>query len=111
MEANSFPPYPVGQVLLAKMPELKNEGFGYQILPFEHEKHSGRDVGLTAFSIPTWYGSESTNFMLAPAVQTTPVAGFARLMGRLNGCYEREVKQMRGGKVLSVSFSVGCVVN
>jgi hypothetical protein len=98
MDANSFPPYPARQAIFAKLPDLKNEGFGYQILPFEHEKDGDLDVGLRAFSIPTWYGVPSTNFKLVPAVQTTPVDGFARLMGRLNGCYERGVKQMMRGQ-------------
>lgn len=94
MDRNSFPPAPARQAILAKLPDLKNEGFGYQVLPFEHEKGGDMDVGLRAFDIPTWYGVTSSNFKLLPAVQDTPVDGFARLMTRLNECYERAVKEM-----------------
>ncbi len=98
MYCNSFPPAPARQAIYAKIPDLKNEGFGYQVLPFEHEKDGDLDVGLKAFSIPTWYGLPSSNFKLVPAVQTTPVDGFARLMARLNECYERQVKGTRKGQ-------------
>jgi hypothetical protein len=94
MDRNSFPPAPARQAILAKLPDLKNEGFGYQVLPFEHEKDGDIDVGLRAFDIPTWYGVPSSNFKLLPAVQNTPVDGFARLVGRLSECYERAVKGM-----------------
>lgn len=36
----------------------------------------------------------STNLKLIPSVQTTPVDGFARLIERLNQCYEVEVERM-----------------
>jgi hypothetical protein len=36
MARNSFPPPPASQAIRAKIPELKNQGFGYQILTFEH---------------------------------------------------------------------------
>jgi hypothetical protein len=98
MAVNSFPPNPARQVIFEKTQHLKNEGFGYQILPFEHNNDGDKDVGLRAFSGPSWYGSPSTNFKIIPAVQTTPLDGFARLMGRLNECYEREVKRMVRGK-------------
>ena len=84
MASNSFPPPPALQAIRAKMPELKNEGFGYQVLPFEHEKDGEIDVGLRALSIPTWYGSPSTNLKLIPSVQSRPLDGFAKLIERLN---------------------------
>jgi hypothetical protein len=80
------------------MPELKKEGFGYQVLPFEHEKDGEIDVGLRALSIPTWYGSPSTNLKLIPSVQSRPVDGFAKLIERLNRCYEVEVERMTKGR-------------
>lgn len=94
MNRYSFPPAPARQAILAKLPNLKNEGFGYQVLPFEHEKDGDIDVGLRAFDIPTWYGVPSSNFKLLPAVQNTPVDGFARLVGRLSECYEQALKGM-----------------
>jgi hypothetical protein len=109
MGRNSFPPDPARRAILAKTPELKNDGFGYQLLPFEHDKDGDVDVGLKAFQIPTWYGSPSSNFSLLPAIQTAPVDGFARLMERLNECYERESQQMTKGKgFVCVIFCRSC---
>ena len=76
MGHNPFPPTPALQAIRAKMPELKNEGFGYQILPFEHENHGDVDVGLRAFGMRSWYGSPSSSLKLILSVQTTPVDGF-----------------------------------
>jgi len=98
MDRNSFPPAPVRDAILAKVPDLKNEGFGYQVLPFEHEKDGDVDVGLKAFSVPTWHGVDSSNFKLVAAVRNAPVDGFARLMTRLNDCYESGVKRMTKGR-------------
>jgi hypothetical protein len=109
MARNSFPPYPARQTILAKIADLKNEGFGYQVLPFEHEKNGDVDIGLKAFSIPTWYGSPSSSFKLLPVRQTPPLDGFARLMERLNECYEREVKRITQGQgFVCVVFCRSC---
>ncbi|HVA77651.1 MAG TPA: hypothetical protein VNF27_07125 [Candidatus Binataceae bacterium] len=109
MDRNSFPPYPAQQAILAKIPDLKSDGFGYQILPFEHDKDGDVDIGLKTFHVPTWYGSPSTNFMLLPAIQTAPVDGFASLIKRLNSCYEREEKRITTGKgFVCVVFCRSC---
>jgi hypothetical protein len=109
MGRNPFPPNPARQAILAKMPGLKKESFGYQILPFEHEKNGDVDGGLRTFQIPTCGGSRSTNFKLLPAVRTAAVGGFARLVKRLDECYEREVKWMtRGHGFVCIVFCRSC---
>jgi len=109
MDSNSFPPYPARQAILSKIQDLKNDGFGYQILPFEHDQEGDVDIGLRTFSIPTWYGPPSSNFKLLPATQTAPVDGFGRLMDRLNECYEREVtRRTKGQGFVCVLFCRSC---
>jgi hypothetical protein len=80
MDGNSFPTDTIRHAILAKVPHLKDGGFGYQILPFEHDKDGDVDVGLRAYRIPTWYGSPSSNFTLLQGIRSTPVDGFAKLM-------------------------------
>jgi hypothetical protein len=94
MDGNSFPTDTIRHAILAKVPHLKDGGFGYQILPFEHDKDGDVDVGLRAYRIPTWYGSPSSNFTLLQGIRSTPVDGFAKLMERLNEVYEHNVKRM-----------------
>ena len=109
MNQNSFPPDPARRAILAKVPELKSKGFGYQILPFEHDKDADVDVGLKAFHVPTWYRSPSSNFKLLSAIHSAPVDGFAFLIERLNKCYEREVNRMEKGRgFVCVVFCRSC---
>jgi hypothetical protein len=98
MDRNSFPPNPVKEAVVKKMPALKREGFGYEILPFEHARDGDIDVGLSAFSIPTWYGVPSSKFRLLAAPLNPPTDGFAQLVDHLNECYGREIKQMTTGQ-------------
>lgn len=109
MRKNRFPPEPVRQSILAKIPFLKRDGFGYQILPFEHDKEGDEDVGLRTYHIPTWYDSSSSNLRLLPAAQNPPVEGFARLMGRLNACYAKGLQSKTRGKGFAcVTFCRSC---
>ena len=47
--------------------ELTNEGFGYQVLPFEHEKDRDLDVGLKAYPDPN--NILNTHFKILHSIQ------------------------------------------
>ena len=53
MSNNIFPTKELTDVIIEKKTELAKEGFGYQLLPFEHEKEGEYDVGLLAFRSTT----------------------------------------------------------
>jgi hypothetical protein len=48
MRNNPFPPKVLTDVIKKKRTELGLEGFGYQLLPFEHGEKQGEDLGLIA---------------------------------------------------------------
>jgi hypothetical protein len=108
MRGKGFPPEPVHRTVNAKIQELRENEFGYQILPFEHAKDGDTDIGLTAYQNPTPYGSPSTNFRLPPVTRTEPIEGFARLMDRLNACYYRDVDSLPKEKGRGFSSIVFC---
>lgn len=110
MRGNRFPSGPVRDAIVAKLPELKKSGFGYQLLPFEHDKNGDIDVGLRTYNIPTRYGSPSTNIRLLSVARAEPVDGFAGLMQRLHQCYEREVTRIptKGKGFVAIVFCREC---
>jgi hypothetical protein len=108
MDSNSFPPNPVKEAVNKRMPALKSEGFGYEMLPFEHAKYGDIDFGLKAFSIPTWYGSPSRKIRLLAAPRTAPNDGFARLIGCLNDCYRREIERFGNNRRVCVVYCRAC---
>jgi hypothetical protein len=109
MNRNVFPPEPARTTIVARMDELKKNGFGYQLLPFEHGKDGNTDTGLMAYPRLTQYGLPSTHFKLLPVTWTQPREGFSRLMAQLNTCYENELDQIAVGKgFVAVVFCRQC---
>jgi hypothetical protein len=110
MRSNRFPPKPVRDSIVAKLPELAKRGFGYQLLPFEHDKDGYDDVGLRFYSRPTSYGSPTTNLRLLPVARTDPAGGFVRLVERLHRCYEQGIGHIprRGKGFVAIVFCREC---
>jgi len=95
MRSNDFPPAPVRRAIDSKIDILRANGFGYQILPFEHGKSNiGEDLGLLAYSNETRYDSSSTNFRVLPQTRTESLDGFAKLIERLDQCYQHGLERL-----------------
>jgi len=83
MGHNEFPPVSTRDTIIAKIAELSEDGFGYQLLPFEHGKDGEVDVGLLAMG-PNEKNPLQTAFNILPARQLGPGDPFARLVRRID---------------------------
>jgi hypothetical protein len=86
MTKNPFPPPFLYRTIKPKMMELSQDGFGYQMLPFEHDKDGDVDVGLKAYSISK--NPLETKFNIVPAGRSHPREPFSRLADRINDFFE-----------------------
>jgi hypothetical protein len=105
---NNFPPSPARTVIEGKTELCKANGFGYAVLPFEHDNNGDIDVGLRSFGLPTPYGTPSTHFKILSVVRTEPIGGFSRLMDRLHRCYETEIAQIQKKGFVAIVFCWEC---
>jgi hypothetical protein len=88
MRGNTFPPPVLHESISSKVDALRREGFGYQLLPFEHDKDgNGDDVGLTILT--SEQNPLQTTFNLVPAVADGPREPFLRLADRINTFFEQ----------------------
>jgi hypothetical protein len=87
MRQNVFPPPSLRSAITAKVAELSKNGFGYQLLPFEHGKDRDGDFGLFAIS-PTRNPLRIT-FDVLPAFPFRPRDPFARLADRVDQFFEQ----------------------
>jgi len=87
MSHNVFPPASIRDTISAKISELSKDGFGYQLLPFEHGKDGEVDVGLLAMG-PNEMNPLQTTFNILPARQLGPRDSFARLVRRIDQFFE-----------------------
>lgn len=87
MRSNVFPPASIRETIVAKSVELANDGFGYQLLPFEHGSDEDIDVGLLAMG-PNQMNPLQTTFNVLPARQGGPRDPFARLVKRIDKFFE-----------------------
>jgi hypothetical protein len=83
---NPFPPPSIIATIPEKVDALAREGFGYEVLPFEHGEEAGADVGLSAIGNPLnpFYAS-------IPILQrsvTEPTGPFLKLTILLNNFVE-----------------------
>lgn len=83
---NKFPPKDAKEAIRERFAELKKNGFGYLLLPFEHEKDGDIDVGLLA--------PETSLKLLSPVI-TQPKDPFSILVRHLNKFYDSQKKQRR----------------
>jgi hypothetical protein len=102
---NAFPPPSLRASISAKLPKLRERGFGYQLLPFEHGKDGDSDVGLLA--MPIELNPLATTFNVLPAVPSQPGENFSRLVNRIDEFFERAPN--RPGKSFNqIIFCVHC---
>jgi hypothetical protein len=94
MGGNTFPPPDLHETISSKLAELGRDGFGYQLLPFEHGRdENGHDVGLLA--LRSEQNPLQTIFNLVPAVADGPREPFVRLADRLNDFFEQSEDRPR----------------
>jgi hypothetical protein len=93
MHHNLFPPLSLSDSITAKIAELRENGYGYQLLPFEHGRDKDGDIGLLAIS-PTRNPMQTT-FNVLPAFTSPPRAPFARLVDQINQFFEQLPSQSR----------------
>jgi hypothetical protein len=91
--SNRFPPDDMIQPVTAKISALKDERFGYQLLPFEHDKDGDDDVGLRCITGPDELLSRGPAFQttlpLLRAVTNEPHDPFSRWSSCLNDFFEK----------------------
>lgn len=87
MANNTFPPPSLVHSLRAKQAALAEEGFGYQVLPFEHDKSGDTDVGLRAEQV----GGNvlQTTFNILPPVTSPAQQPFTLLADHIHEFFER----------------------
>jgi hypothetical protein len=94
LASNPFPTRELFDAVATKLPELRDERFGYHLLPFEHGRDADGDVGLFTTHQEDLPGRRDYPLlgrpdfhMLEPAV-TNAGEGFMRLAHRLDEFFE-----------------------
>jgi hypothetical protein len=105
LSSNPVPTPELIAMLAKKLPELRKDGFGYQLLPFEHERDADGDVGLRTFSRGDRLGSPDLPF-LRPVVTNTGEK-FMRLAQRLDEFFE-EAAERRAKSCCQIAFCRVC---
>jgi hypothetical protein len=103
MSRNSFPPSCLEESLSAKRADLSKGHFGYQLLPFEHEKDGDIDVGLRA--IAQQGNPLCTTFHALPSVLYDLREPFSRCAARIDAYFE---KRCSGGEIKPFHQIVFC---
>jgi hypothetical protein len=83
---NQFPPPTLLPTLTDKTEVLRRERFGYQLLPFEHDRDADGDFGLYAYGNPRNPLQLTVN--LVPVTAARPEQPFSRLADRLSDFFE-----------------------
>jgi hypothetical protein len=86
MRANRFPPQSLERTLGTRVTALRETGFGYQLLPFEHADDKGTDVGLSA--IRSEKNPLETTFNILSADASKPEQPFSRLAEHIDEFFE-----------------------
>jgi hypothetical protein len=84
---NTFPPPSLNETISSKLAELRPDGFGYQLLPFEHDRDEDGDVGLSALRMRL--SPLQTTLNLIPAASGEPREPFLCLATRLDAFFEQ----------------------
>lgn len=82
LRQNAFPPPSLHDSIQAKVVNLHQHRFGYQILPFEHGKDGDDDVGL--FLMQTGPSMLQTMVDLLPPLNSRPSGPFRQLAARID---------------------------
>jgi len=83
---NPFPPTCLHATLREKIEILRRERFGYQLLPFEHDRNVHGECEFATYASPR--NPLQKTFNLVPAVSVRPEQPFSRLVDRLNDFFE-----------------------
>jgi hypothetical protein len=87
MSYNTLPPSCLEESLSAKRADLSKSHFGYQLLPFEHEKDGDIDVGLRA--IAQQGNPLRTTFHALPSVLHDLRKPFSRWAAHIDDFFEK----------------------
>lgn len=107
MGGNVFPPAPLKDAITAKTIELSKEGFGYQLLVFEHDKDEEGDIGLRVLR-PDTMNELQTTFNILPAFPFPPRDPFARLIHRIDQFHEQIPQGSYGPVKKQIVFCRDC---
>lgn len=103
---NPFPPPALNSIISAKKGELAHEGFGYQLLFFEHDRdEAGNDVGLYVPGL-TMIPLKSTIDLLVSS-KDKPRQPFLRFAGHLHNFFE-SASNCRGKNFHQIVFCRAC---
>lgn len=92
MSKNRFPPDVLMDVVKEKLTELGFEGFGYQLLPFEHGKEDEADIGLIA--IHSINNIMQTTFNILPSNNFGFRQPFSQLVDVINNFYDQQLSNL-----------------
>jgi len=107
MGHNVFPSPSLNNAITAKVAELSKEGFGYQLLVFEHDKDGDVDVGLRVLR-PDTMNELQTTFNILPAYSFRPRDPFARIAERIDQFFEEVPNQSRNYIKNQIVFCRDC---
>ena len=99
LERHQFPAPEIQHALFDRSKQLAQEGFGYEVIPFEHQERNGRDYGLNVLrlrddivppavllnGIPIPPIGENT---ILPQPASVPHGPFAALVEKLDSFFE-----------------------
>jgi len=103
---NPFPPPTLRPTLTEKIEVLRRERFGYQLLPFEHDRNTDGDFGLKVYANPK--NPLQKTFNLVPAISARPEQPFSRLADRLSDFFENLRDRPAGKHLCQIVFCRDC---
>lgn len=107
MRQNVFPPSSLKDTITVKIAELRQDRFGYQLLPFEHDRDGDVDVGLSAI-MPNPINPLQTTFNILPAFPFQPRDPFTRLVHRIDQFFEQIPERSRSYIKNQIVFCRNC---
>jgi hypothetical protein len=106
---NAFPPAPLKDAISAKTLELSKQGFGYQLLVFEHGKDKDGDIGLQVLTPGlNRLLALQTTINILPAFPFKPRDPFARFIHRIDQFYEQIPQGSYGPVKKQIVFCRDC---
>jgi hypothetical protein len=91
--------------------ELRQEQFGYQLLPFQYGRKGDQDCGLSAVSPPVAFapgGAYKATFNLLPAVASAPRDPFASVIARIDTFHDSFDDEQKGILTKQIVFCRDC---
>lgn len=94
LAANPFPTRDLLEAIETKLPELREEHFGYHLLPFEHGRDADGDIGLVTINTADQAGRRDYPILVRPDIHaleasvSKPSDAFLELVERLDEFFE-----------------------